>query len=64
MSIQNKIVNLLKSGRQYTPAQMAGMLKTTEATVRARVSDLRRAGVAITNGTTKTGKFAYRSQAV
>ena len=64
MSIQSKIVNLLKSGRQYTPAQMAGMLKTTEGTVRARVSDLRREGFAITNGTTKSGKFAYRAQSV
>lgn len=64
MSIQTKIVNLLKSGRQYTPAQIAGMFKTTEGTVRARVSDLRRGGVKIFNGTTKNGKMAYRATAV
>lgn len=64
MSIQTKVLNLLKSGRQYTPAQMAGMFKTTEGTVRARVSELRRAGYQIFNGTTKSGKFAYRAKSV
>lgn len=64
MSIQNKVLRLLASGRMYTPAQIAGMYRTTEGTVRARISDLRRAGHQIFTSTTKSGKLAYRTKAV
>jgi predicted ArsR family transcriptional regulator len=60
MSIQTKVLNVLKSGRQYTAAQIAGLFGTTEDTVVARVSDLRSEGHSIYTNVTKNGKTAYR----
>lgn len=59
MSIKTKVYNALSTGRTLTPAQLAGMFKTTQGTVRARVSDLRREGVEIFNTTNRSGKGAY-----
>lgn len=59
-SIQTKVLNVLKSGRQFTPKQIAGLFGTTEDTVAARVSELRAQGYAIYTNTTKNGKTAYR----
>jgi hypothetical protein len=60
MSLQTKVLNVLKSGRDFTPAQIAALLRTTEGSVSARVSELREQGYAIYNNTTKNGKTAYR----
>jgi predicted ArsR family transcriptional regulator len=60
MSIQTKVLKTLKSGKQFTAGQMAGIFNTTEATVAARVSDLRAQGYAIYSNTAKNGKTAYR----
>lgn len=59
-TLQTKVLNLLKSGRQFTPAQIAGLTGTTDNTVAARVSELRAKGFAIYSNTTKNGKTAYR----
>lgn len=48
-----------KSG--YTVAQLAGLVNTTEAGVRARVAELRAAGYAVyANTRAKDGKTFYR----
>lgn len=60
MSIQEKILSILMSGRTLTTKQMAGLFATTEATIIARVADLRSEGYSIYNRTTKNGKPAYQ----
>jgi biotin operon repressor len=60
MSIQTKVLNVLKSGKQFTAGQIAGLFGTTEGTVVARVSELRAQGYAIYSNTAKNGKTAYR----
>ena len=59
-TVQTKVLNVLKSGRQFTPGQIAGLFGTTEDTVSARVAELRAKGYAIYSNTTKNGKTAYR----
>lgn len=60
MSIQSSVLKTLKSGRQFTAGQLAGLFGTTEATVAARISELRAQGYAIYSNTAKNGKTAYR----
>jgi biotin operon repressor len=60
MSIQNSVLKTLKSGRQFTAGQLAGLFGTTEATVAARISELRAQGYSIYSNTAKNGKTAYR----
>lgn len=60
MSVQTKVLNVLKSGRQFTAGQIAGLFGTTEDSVTARISELRSHGYAIYTNTTKNGKTAYR----
>jgi len=60
MSIQTKVLKTLKSGKQFTAGQMAGIFRTTEGTVAARVSELRAQGYSIYSNTAKNGKTAYR----
>jgi len=60
MSIQNSVLKTLKSGRQFTAGQMAGLFNTTEGTVAARISELRAQGYSIYSNTAKNGKTAYR----
>lgn len=60
MSIQTKVLNTLRSGKQYTAGQIAGLFKTTEGSVAARVSELRAQGYAIYSNKAKNGKTAYR----
>jgi biotin operon repressor len=59
MSIRSSVLKSLQSGRQYTAKQLAGMFKTTEASVRARVSELRSSGFTISTSETKSGKTKY-----
>lgn len=60
MSIQTSVLKTLKSGRQFTAGQLAGLFGTTEATVAARISELRSMGYSIYSNTAKNGKTAYR----
>ena len=60
MSIQSSVLKTLKSGRQFTAGQMAGLFNTTESTVAARISELRAQGYSIYSNTAKNGKTAYR----
>ncbi len=60
MSIQSKVLKTLKSGKQFTGGQMAGIFNTTEGTIAARISELRAQGYAIYSNTAKNGKTAYR----
>ena len=58
--LKDKVLNILKSGRQFTPAQIAGLVNSTEDSVRPRISELRSEGHAIYTNQTKNGKTAYR----
>lgn len=60
MSIREKVLSVLKSGKPFTAGQMAGLFKTTESTVAARISDLRAEGYSIYSNKAKNGKTAYR----
>lgn len=60
MSIRNSVLKTLKSGRQFTAGQMAGLFNTTEASVAARITELRSMGYSIYSNTAKNGKTAYR----
>lgn len=58
--LKNRVLNVLKSGRQFTPAQLAGLTGTKEDSIRPRISELRSEGHAIYTNTTKNGKASYR----
>jgi biotin operon repressor len=58
--LKERILKVLKSGRQYTPAQLAGLTGTSEDSIRPRISELRSEGFAIYTNNTKNGKTAYR----
>jgi hypothetical protein len=58
--LKSRILNVLKSGRQFTPAQLAGLTQSKEDSVRPRISELRAEGYAVYTNTTKNGKQAYR----
>lgn len=60
MSIQTSVLKTLRTGRQFTAGQLAGLFGTTEATVAARITELRSKGYAIYSNTAKNGKTAYR----
>lgn len=60
MSLQSKVLKTLKSGRQFTAGQMAGLFGSTEASVTARITELRTQGYSIYSNTAKNGKTAYR----
>jgi hypothetical protein len=60
MSIQTKVLKTLKTGKQFTAGQMAGIFRTTEGTIATRVSELRAQGYSIYSNTAKNGKTAYR----
>jgi biotin operon repressor len=60
MSLQNSVLKTLSHGRQFTAGQMADLFGTTEASVSARISELRAQGYSIYSNTAKNGKTAYR----
>jgi len=60
MSLQNSVLKTLKSGRQFTAGQMAGLFRSTEGSVAARITELRAQGYSIYSNTAKNGKTAYR----
>jgi hypothetical protein len=60
MSLQNSVLKTLQSGRQFTAGQMAGLFRSTEGSVAARIVELRAQGYSIYSNTAKNGKTAYR----
>jgi hypothetical protein len=58
--LKNRVLKVLKSERNFTPAQLAGLTNTTEDSIRGRISELRSEGYAVYSNTTKNGKLAYR----
>ena len=48
--VKDRVLKVLLSGRQFTPAQLAGLTGTSEGSVRPRISELRSEGHAIYNG--------------
>lgn len=54
-----KIVKYLKKSK-HTASRLAGFLNTKENAVRARISDLRKAGQVIEKTMTRDGKTAYQ----
>jgi len=58
--LKNRILKVLESGRQYTPAQLAGLTGSSQDSIRPRISELRSEGYAVYTNTTKNGKTAYR----
>lgn len=60
MTLQAKVLKTLKSGKQFTAGQMAGLFGTTTASVVTRISELRAQGYSIYGNTAKNGKTAYR----
>ena len=60
MSLQNSVLKTLQSGKQFTAGQMAGLFRSTEGSVAARITELRAQGYSIYSNTAKNGKTAYR----
>lgn len=60
MTHKQLILSILRSGRNFTTAQLAGLIRGTEVSVRNRVAELREEGHAIYTNQTKNGKVAYR----
>jgi biotin operon repressor len=60
MSLQTSVLKTLQSGKQFTAGQMAGLFRSTETSVAARISELRAQGYSIYSNTAKNGKTAYR----
>ena len=58
--LKERVLKVLESGRNFTPAQLAGLTGTTEDSIRPRISELRADGYAVYTNTTKNGKSAYR----
>ena len=59
MSLQSKVLKTLQSGRKFSSGQMAGLFDTTEASIVARVAELRAKGFSIYSTTAKNGKTVY-----
>ena len=59
-TLQSKVLKTLQSGKQFTAGQMAGIFRSTDASVASRISELRAQGYSIYSNTAKNGKTAYR----
>ena len=60
MSLQTSVLKTLQSGKQFTAGQMAGLFRSTEGSVAARITELRAQGYSIYSNTAKNGKTEYR----
>jgi hypothetical protein len=58
--LKQRVLKVLESGRNFTPAQLAGLTGSSEDSIRPRISELRAEGHAVYTNTTKNGKTAYR----
>lgn len=61
MTMQTKVLNVLKTGKNFSAGAIARQLRTSEGSVSARISELRSQGHAIySNVDRKTKNTAYR----
>ena len=60
MSLQTKVLNVLRTGKNFSAVAIAKQLRTTEGSVSARISELRSQGFSIYSNQTKEGKSVYR----
>jgi biotin operon repressor len=60
MSLQTKVLNVLRTGKNFSAVAIANQLRTTEGSVVARISELRSQGYAIYSNPTDEGRTAYR----
>ena len=60
MSLQTKVLNVLRTGKNFSASAIAKQLRTTESTVTARISELRSQGHAIYSNPTQEGTTRYR----
>lgn len=60
MSLQTKVLNVLRTGKNFSAVAIANQLQTTEGSVVARISELRSQGHAIYSNQTDEGRTAYR----
>jgi biotin operon repressor len=60
MSLQTKVLNVLRTGKNFSAVAIAKQLRTTEGSVSARISELRSEGHAIYSNKTDEGRTAYR----
>ena len=60
MSLQSKVLNVLRTGKNFSAVAIAKQLRTTESSVTARISELRSEGHAIYSNQTNEGRTAYR----
>ena len=58
--LKNRVLQVLQSGSQFTPAQLARLTNSSENSIRPRISELRSEGHAIYTNTTKNGRSSYR----
>jgi hypothetical protein len=58
--LKQRVLKVLESGRNFTPAQLAGLTGSSEDSIRPRISELRADGYAVYTNQTKNGKTAYR----
>lgn len=59
-TLNDKVLNVLRSGKQYSPLAIAKQLRTSEGSVSARVAELRAEGYAIYSNIDKNGQMRYR----
>ena len=60
MSIAQKIMNTLSSGKSYSAGSLGSFYRVSADSVRARVSELRKAGNKITGFVNDNGTFVYK----
>ena len=58
--LKQRVLKVLESGRNFTPAQLAGLTGSSEDSIRPRISELRADGYAVYTNQPKNGKTAYR----
>jgi len=58
--LKSRVLQILKSGRQFTSKQLAGLTGVKSNSIRPRIFELRAEGHLINTVTTKNGKSAYR----
>ena len=60
MSIAQKIMKTLSSGKSYSAGSLGSFYRVSADSVRARVSELRKAGNKITGFVNGNGTFVYK----
>ena len=60
MSIAQKIMKTLSSGKSYSAGSLGTFYRVSADSVRARISELRKAGTKITGFVNDNGTFVYK----